>query len=105
MRSDKKIAYLMQRIAELEKDNVSLQKENAAISHRLEVNETAILSQKKLLEEKERQVDDTLNVYERAIAELRKVKKDYETAIILANKSKNKMEADFKKLLNRLKKQ
>ena len=80
-------------------------KENAALSYQLEANKTSLLSQQKILEEKEKQIDDTLKVYERAITELRKVKKDYETAIKLAAESKKKMETDFKRLLNRIKKQ
>lgn len=105
MRNEKKVIYLTQRVAELEKENLALKQENQTLSTQLDENKTSILLRQNVLDEKEKQIDDTKQVYERTVAELRKAKADYEKAIKIAKETKKKYEAEIAGLLKRLRKQ
>lgn len=105
MRNEKKVTYLTQRVTELEKENSALKQENQTISTQLEENKTSILLRQKALDEKEKQIEDTQQVYVRTITELKKVKADYEKAIKIAKEAKKKYDAETKNLLGRLRKQ
>lgn len=105
MRNEKKVIYLTQRVAELEKENFSLKQENQALSTQLDENKTSILLRQKAIEEKEAQIDETKKVYERTIVELRKIKADYEKAIKISKESNKKYETEIAALLKRLRKQ
>lgn len=105
MKNEKKVTYLTQRVAELEKENLVLKQENQALSTELDENKTAILLRQKALDEKEAQIDETKKVYERTITELKKMKAEYEKAIKVAKEAKKKYEAEIAALIKRLRKQ
>ena len=105
MRNEKKVTYLTQRVAALEKENSALKQENQALSTELDENKTAILLRQTALDEKEKQIYETKKVYERTITELKKIKADYTKLIRLVKESQKKYNVEITDLLKKMRKQ
>lgn len=105
MRNEKKIALLTQRLSNLENENSALRLENQTLLDQLNDNKNTILSREQILDEKERQLEDSIRNYTNIITELKQAKEAYECAVEVAKEAKSKYETEIKKLLKRLKKQ
>ena len=102
MRSDRKLEIQSKKIIELENRIKELEAENSTLETEIENNKSTILSREQLLDEKEKQLDDTQAKFNAMIEEARKIQSYYKNAVAEAEQIRDeyskKMEKEFKRI-------
>lgn len=98
MRDSEKIKILQETVQRLEKENAVLKKQ-------IEDDKREILTMKTATGEKERQMEDVINIHREGIVYCRELEKNYRAAIRDAKQVQAEYEKRMKELLKRLKKQ
>lgn len=105
MRNEKKIIYQRKRIVELENKVKELEQENLNLENQLETNKNTVLLREQALNQRETYLKKTQKEFDGMIAEVDKIKVNYENAIKEIKLLFAKYSKDAKKEIKRIRHQ